>query len=44
VVGVGVKPATVHQPRPAGEHGETTVAQHETVDEIRPSYRPKPVR
>jgi hypothetical protein len=41
VIGVGVKPAQGSLPSTRGPHGETTVAQHEMVAEIRPSYRPK---
>ncbi len=40
VVGVGVKPALANGPSTLGPNWETTVLQHEMVDEIRPSFKP----
>ncbi|MBC7542894.1 MAG: hypothetical protein H7338_09205, partial [Candidatus Sericytochromatia bacterium] len=40
VVGVGTKPALAKKPFEINDKGETTVLQHEMVDEIRSSFRP----
>ncbi|MBC7545441.1 MAG: hypothetical protein H7338_22160 [Candidatus Sericytochromatia bacterium] len=40
VVGVGTKPALANKPFEINDKGETTVLQHEMVDEIRSSFRP----